>query len=166
MMPVWEIVLRIIGTIIVPIAGTVLAYLLDSKVAGFARIPKVFRYIILGIIFGGLSICGYYLGANIPYVTVSGDTKYVVFGTTAFAPFISGLIFNWPVPLIAGVIGAIFRGLINVEDVISVAVVVAILFGVAFAIFLRKVVLRSEKPKWYHAAVGAIFVECINKMWN
>lgn len=164
MIPVWEIVLRILGTVIVPMVGTILAYLLNKKYKPFARLPKIVQYLILGTIFGGLSICGYYLGAPISFVNYLGETKFVTFGTTAFAPFISGLLFNWPVAVIAGAIGALFRGLIDLNDVLSIAIVVAILVGTAFSIFLSKIVFRDEKPKWYHAALGCVFVECFNNV--
>lgn len=161
----WEIALRIIATLVLPYVGAVLAYLFAHRSLKFRKLPKIVRYIIEGVFFAAISIgVGYFCGAEITYTSSAGVEATVRFGTTALGVYLAGVLFDWPAPLIAAGITALFRGLINFNDIISIAVVFTILFSAGVSILLKYLVFRKEKIRWYYAALGTTLIECFNNI--
>ncbi|MCQ2794577.1 MAG: SpoIIE family protein phosphatase [Bacilli bacterium] len=158
-----KITLSILGTLIIPTVAITAGYLITERSLRFRRLPRWAHYLIEIAFFSGLSIgVGYYCGYDIVYVSEDGIEKLVTFGTTAFAVYISGLLCDFPVTIGTGITVALFRGLINRFDPISVPIVIAILMAAVISILLRYVVFKRERIRWYYAAAGTTLVECLN----
>ncbi|MCQ2753411.1 MAG: SpoIIE family protein phosphatase [Bacilli bacterium] len=158
-----KITLSVLGTLIIPTVAIVAGYLITQRTLRFRRLPRWAHYLIEIIFFSGLSIgVGYYCGYDIVYISSNGIRTLVTFGTTAFAVYISGLLCDFPVAIGTSVVVALFRGLINRHDPISIPIVIAILSAAAISIVLRYVVFRKERIRWYYAAAGTTLVECLN----
>lgn len=161
-MDIANTIFRILGSILVPIAVSILVYLAVTRLKPFKNMNFFLREILIGIVFGALSIVGFYLGVGIKYTTPKGIEAVVTFGTTALAPYLAALLFSYPSAIVSAAIGATFRGL--QFDSINIPVMLAILFSALVGILSKVFIFRNKKPRWYYACLGIVVVECFNNL--
>lgn len=137
---------------IIPVIVTVVLYLIKIKTK-FYNLPFWVRQIIIGIIFGALSVCATEFG-----VECRGATANV----RDAAPLIAGLIFGGPAGIIAGTIGGVERfiaawwgrGFIT-QWACSISTILA---GV-YAALLRKFMFEDKRPTFGLATAIAVVME-------
>ncbi len=135
---------------VLPVAATVILYLLDKKTA-FGKLGEKIKQIIYGIIFGGLAVIATEFG-----VDVGGAAA----NTRDASVLTAGLVFGSPAGIIAGVIGSVERffcvywgGGTYTRLACSLSTLIAGLFGAV----LRKYMFDNKKPSALYAlAIGLV----------
>ncbi|MCQ2795596.1 MAG: SpoIIE family protein phosphatase [Bacilli bacterium] len=121
------------------------------------------RMSVLGVIFGILTIVGYYFGIEIPVeeelVPLVGHDFFVV-GNSTIPPVIGGLVFGWPAGVIAGGIGFIFRACMG--GWLGWPTAIALLLSGSVTGACSHFIFKDKRPKWYFGFLIAIFVETFN----
>lgn len=148
------LILKLFLISLIPIGGTILLKLLD-KFAFKEKFNKVAKYILFGIIFGIFSILGSYLGVEVK--------EGAVVNVRDVAPIVGGLVFGWPVGIIAGIMGGTFRILsvrwgIAGEFTMYACAISTMLAGIFTAIY--KIFMAGKKPvKWPVALMLSLLIE-------
>ena len=150
-------ILELIAVGVMNILFTGLFYELEKKTK-FGKWKRVYQQILIGVVFGGISVLGTELGQ-----TVNGATL----NFRDAAPLCAGLLFGAPAGIIAGVIGgveryfAVYWGAGTFTQIAcSISTVIAGLAGAAF----RKWMFDDKKPNWFYALAIAMVVEVIHML--
>jgi len=126
----------------------------------FTKFGAKFTYwpkqIIIGLIFGGLSIFGSELGVT----SVSG----AIINIRDTAPICAGLIFGSPAAIISGLIGGLERYLLGSGDFTRVACSVSTVMAGLFAGFIREAVFDNHHGKWYYGLVSGLVIESFHML--
>ena len=142
----WKLV--IIAAVPVLVSGAL--YLLDRR-SCFKKLPFRLRQTLIGLIFGGLAVCGTEFGINIVGATLNVRDA---------APICAGLIFGAPAGIIAGFIGGIerwFAASWGAGSYTQIACSVATCFAGLFSAWLRRFMFENRRPAWYYGlATGSI----------
>lgn len=139
------VILRLIGVSLIPIAFAVGIFALD-KYTKFKDINKYLKQLIIGLIFGGVSILGTVFGVT--------TTQGAVINVRDASPIIAGLIFSGPAGILAGFIGGLYRfvavyfGAAGAYTQIACAVS-TFLAGV-FTALIKKFVFGGHHGDWYY----------------
>ena len=155
-------VFRVLGSILVPAIVAISMHLAVTRLKAFKNMNFFLREGIIGLIFGCLSIVGFYLGVSIKYVNGRGIEDAVTFGTTALAPYLAALLFSYPSAIVSAIVGATFRSL--QFDSINIPVMLAIIFSATVGILSKILVFHNKKPRWYYASLGIVVIECFNNL--
>lgn len=148
-------------TIIFPILFNIIAvvgfYILEKKTS-FSRLKNITKQLIIGMVFGAISISGNELGWEV------AGTKMNVRDS---GPLSAGLIFGWQSGIIAGLIGGGFRALSVLwgagEFTVVACSISTCLAGVVAAI-LRKYMFDDKKPTWLYAFGIAVVMEIFHML--
>ncbi|MDO4176158.1 MAG: SpoIIE family protein phosphatase [Bacillota bacterium] len=140
------------------VAATVLIYLIDSKVPAFKNLPYMVKQVIIGMIFGGIAVCGTEFG-----IEISGAIANV----RDAAPICAGLIFGGPAGVIAGLIGGIERWFAvywGVGTYTRVACTVGTIVAGCFAAYVRVHIMNNKRAAWFYAMAIAMVVEVFHML--
>jgi len=135
------IYLYLILTALIPIAITFGVYFLQLKTK-FNKITYFRQQILIGIIFSVVTICCTELGQNTNNATAAISNA---------APLLTGLIFGGPSGVIAGLVGALERGLSFYWGRGSVdlwASIVSLSLSGVYAALIRKYLFENKCPTW------------------
>jgi len=144
---------------LVPITFSVGLRAID-KYTKFKKIKKVYKQLIIGIIFGLISIYGSEFG-----VTSPTGAKINIRDA---APICAGIIFGGPAGIIAGLIGGIERYLAVLWEPAlmktRVACSVSTIMAGFFAAFIRKNIFDNHHGTWYYGFAVGVFVESFHML--
>jgi|GEM_PF-65766 len=151
--------LRLIGTALVPVAVSVILYLVRRRTR-FGKIPQTASQIIIGLIFGAVAC--FATEFSVP-ITINGVTAGINVRDTA--PICAGLFFGAPAGIIAGVIGGVERALAcmwgqGVYPVVACSVA-TVLAGI-FAGLMHRIMFDGRRPSTLLAAMTALVCEVIH----
>lgn len=150
-------ILQLVAVGVADILFSVLFYLLQKKTA-FGKWKPLYQQLVIGVVFGGLSVAGTELGQ-----TVNGATL----NFRDAAPLCAGLLFGAPAGIIAGVIGgverffAVYWGAGDFTRIAcSISTIISGLMGAAF----RKWMFDDKKPSWFYALAISLVAEVIHML--
>ena len=138
-----------------PVFFSVFFYVLETNTK-FANIKSIYKQIIIGIVFGGLSILGSELGYS--YLGV-------ILNCRDAAPVCAGLLFGPWAGVIAGLMGGIERWCAvawGAGTFTRLACSLGTLFAGLNAAFLRKFILDDRRPFWLLAISIAVISEVVH----
>lgn len=150
----WILILKLFLISLIPLCGSILLKLLDKYVIK-DKWNRILKWIIYGVIFGGFSIVGSILGVDVG--------EGAIINVRDVAPIVGGLIFDWPVGIIAGVIGGTFR-LVSVywgiagEFTMYACGISTMMAGVFTALY-KKFIVANKPAKWSGALFLGLLVE-------
>lgn len=145
-------ILQLCGVACLVVLTCVVFYLLDKKTR-FHAIKPLWKQVIYGVVFGGLSVMGTELGVSVNGVTLNVRDA---------APLCAGLIFGAPAGIIAGVIGGVERYVAAYWGAgwyTQIACSVSTLLAGLFAAWLRHFMFDDKKPSWYYAFTTSFVME-------
>ena len=131
--------LRLLQTALMPVAVSALfAWLMKSQRA--SRLPVSLQQLLLGLVFGAVSICGTVFGV---------DIGGAIANVRDAAPLCAGLLFGGPAGILAGLIGGAHRWIFAATAGMysRTACTVSTMFAGFYAAFLRKVLFSGEDPE-------------------
>lgn len=151
------ILFKLAGTAILPVAVTVILYLLEH-LTKFRALNYKAKQVIIGGLFGLLAVYATETGVLYQGATINvRDT----------APLCAGLIFGGPAGIIAGIIGGVHRFFAAYQSAGSytqvACTVSTIVAGIAAAL-LRKFVFDNRKPTWLYALMTAVVIEVFHML--
>jgi len=117
------------------------------------KIHKYWKYTILGILFGGLSILFSIFGAK----TTQGYS--FTFANTAV--IIGGSLFGGPIGLIAGVISGVENLIFNQSAATKYAVSIGLFTSGLLSLLLYKLTNENNKFRWYFILIGSAVLEVV-----
>ena len=150
-----EIYLKLLGLGLIIALASVVLYLIKRKTR-FDKLSKTYQHIIIGVIFGLLSIMGTEFGVPVEGVTANVRDA---------APICAGLIFGAPAGIIAGIIGGVERFLAAYWGrgfYTQIACSVSTIFAGFFAAFMRKYLLENQRPSFLFAFFTGLVAEVVH----
>lgn len=166
-------VMILIATAISPAIMAFLFHILIKKSKHWANLNFWIQQLLITLFFFGLTICSIHFGVKFLPMEETGELiigeEAIVktFGSANAAPMIAGLVFGWPAGLMTGLLGGLYRCLINpfgVGDFIRAAESVTIFLSGAIAALLRKGLFDNKKPKWGYGIIIGILIETIHML--
>lgn len=150
-------IIKLIIAALCSVGATILVHLLSKKTS-FGKLGYIQSQILIGLIFGGVSILGTELGT---------DLDGAILNVRDAAPITAGLIFGGPAGIIAGVIGGVERyfsvywgqGTFTRE-----ACTLATIFAGVLAAIFRKYVFEGKRPSWLFGPVLAGVTEVFHML--
>ena len=127
-------------------------YLADKYIPK-EKFPYIARQIIIGILFGGVSI----FASNFGFEML--DT---VVNVRDAAPLSAGLIFGAPAGIISGCIGGLYRFFLGAGNETRIACSIATVLAGLMAAGLRKRMFDNKKPTWGYGVCIAVACEVIH----
>lgn len=149
------IITRLAGCALVPIAISVIVYLLQKKTR-FGKLHPGVQQIIIGILFGLAAVFGTEYGVNLGGATANARDA---------APLCAGLLFGGPAGVLAGIIGGVHRWVAvawGAGAYSQVACSVSTVFAGFYAAFLRKFLFENKRPTWSIAFITGFVMEIIH----
>lgn len=151
-----NVYLPLAGVIAVQVITCVLFYFIENKTS-FNKINYVIRHIIIGVVFGILSIIGNEFGVFTGQVTISVRDA---------APVMAGLFFSGPAAILAGLIGGLERFFWSAGDLTRIACSLATLLSGVITAIVRKVLFsgndNNKKVSIFHGVVLMIVIEVVH----
>lgn len=148
----------VIIPILLNIIATIVFYLMDKR-GKLGNLGFVKKQLLIGFVFGLISITGSELGWD-----VAGTTMNV----RDSAPLCAGLIFGWPAGIIAGTMGGVFRGVsvffTDAGRFSAVACSVSTVLAGVVAAVLRKFMFDDKKPTWVYACSITVVMEIFHML--
>ncbi len=146
---------KLIALGLIPVVFAILFHFLLKKTK-FGKIPTKYQQLIIGVVFGGLSVLGTELG-----VDIEGSVANV----RDASPLIAGLLFGGPSGIIAGVIGGVERffaaywgrGMFS-QWACSISTILAGLY----AALLKKFVFDDERPGLGFGIASGVVIEVLH----
>ena len=152
-----SILLKLAGTALVPVAATVILYLLEH-LTKFKALNYKAKQVIIGVLFGLLAIYATETGVLYEGATINvRDT----------APLCAGLIFGGPAGIIAGIIGGVhrfFAAYYSAGAYTQIACTVSTIVAGIAAALLRKFVFDNRRPTWLYALMTAVVIEVFHML--
>lgn len=127
------------------------------------KMPKIYKTILVSVLFAGSSILGSVLGVPIEYTNVAGNIASSSINVRDASPIIAGLMFGGPAGIISGAISAIYRFTSvywsgkGAET--QIACSVATLMAGIFTALVRKFIFNNHHGKWYYGFFLGVLVE-------
>ena len=157
-----EIYLKLFLVGAVPVLLSVAVFLLKKYFKPFANLPYIASQIIIGVLFGVVSILGTELGVPL---NVGG----AIANARDSSPICAGLLFGGPSGIIAGLIGGGYRYLRCFilaiplgNDYSRTACSIATIFAGVFSAILRKYMFENKSPNFIFGFFTALVVEVIH----
>lgn len=151
-----EIMTRLFGCALVPVALSIIFYLIKRK-TGFGKLPYAAQQIIVGVIFGFAAIIGTGFGV---------DVGGAIANARDATPLCAGLFFGSPAGIIAGIIGGVHRwfaaewaGMYS-----RFACSFSTIFAGFYAAFLRRFIFDGKRPAWSVAFITGGVMEIIHML--
>ncbi|MCQ2792556.1 MAG: SpoIIE family protein phosphatase [Bacilli bacterium] len=161
----------LIATALLPAVVAFLFHLIIKKSHSWNKLNYWVQQLLIGLFFTGLTICSIHFGVKfIPLeetgdLIISSDAIVQTFGSACAPPAIAGLIFGWPAGLIAGLLGGLYRSLINIGSAIDfarIAEALSITFSGAIVAILKKGLFDDKKPKWGYGIIIGVLIETVH----
>lgn len=134
--------------------AVILVYLEEKHIAA-NRLPRVIKQLLIGILFGLLSI----------YASEHGiDYEEVTINVRDAAPLCAGLVFGAPAGIISGLMGGLYRYFIGAGDFTRLACSIATISAGVLAGILRKIMFDNKKPTWGYGVGIAVVMEDIHML--
>ncbi len=140
---------------LLPALAAVVLFRAETTTA-FGRLSYTVRQIIIGLIFGGIAICGTEFG-----IPVNG----AIMNVRDAAPLVSGLLFGGPSGILAGLIGGVerwFSVMWGRGAFTQVGCSIATIAAGMLAALLRKRMFDGKRPTWPFALVIGLVVEVLH----
>lgn len=153
-----EVIIKLALLGIVPVIASVALRLIDKKTK-FKQMKYWPKHIIIGVIFGIISI----IGSEFGIVARSG----AIINVRDAAPICAGLIFSAPAGIIAGIIGGIERFLSvywGGGEFTRWACSISTIFVGLFAAGIRKLIFDNHHGRWYYGLVSGVFIESFHML--
>ena len=151
----FQIFSELIIAALLPVAASVILYILDRKTS-FGRFPYAVRQAIIGVVFGAIAVYGTECGVSLDGAVVNARDA---------APLAAGLFFGGPAGIIAGLIGGIERWFAvywGVGMYSRVACSVSTALAGLYAAALRKYLFDDKYPSWGMGLITGIVMEVIH----
>ena len=132
-------------------------YLLEKK-TGFRKLNYIFKQILIGVIFGGLS--AFASGYGVEFLGTVANVRDA-------APLCAGLIFGGPAGIISGLIGGLYRffsvywggGMYT-----RIACTVSTVLAGFIAAILRKFMFDNKRPTWSYGVFITVVCEVLHML--
>jgi len=161
-------ILKLIGVSLLPGAAGLLIYILNTKINCIKNLNKYVKGIIIGIIFTGTTMIGFYYGMSSINVYKFEVKIQGCFAPLLVSPIIASMIFGWIPGLITGVAGGLWRFFavdLAVRDYLRIPNSLCILLASLIGILISKILLdknTTKTPKWTYGVVIGLIIECIH----
>ncbi len=150
-------VFKLIVMTVIPVLVCVIVYLLDKNTK-LKDIKYVHKQIIIGLIFGGLSILATVFG-----IPIDG----AILNVRNSAPLIASLVFGGLSGIIAGIIGGIYRFVATYWGAgafSQIACSISCILAGVFGAFCRKYVFENKKTTWIDGFIIASTTEVFHML--
>lgn len=151
------ITVNLLFSAVLPILFSVIFSLAENKTK-FGKLPYFLKQIIIGLVFGGISVLSTYLGTDIGGAAINVRDAF---------PIAAGLIFGGPAGIIAGLIGGIHRYFISFFGFgiyTQLACSLATAFSGIFAAVIRKLIFSNKIPTIFYSFTIAVTVEVFHML--
>ena len=136
----------------------VLAVYLTDRYTPFQKMPYIAKQIIIGLLFGGVSMFASSYGVELLGTTVNVRDA---------APLTAGLVFGAPAGIISGFIGGLYRFfsvMWGAGEYTRLACTIATILAGFMAAGLRKLMFDDKKPTWGYGVCIAVVCEVIHML--
>lgn len=140
------------------VLATVLIFIVDKKIEKFTNLDYAVKQVIIGCLFGIMSICGTEFGINIDGFTMNVRDA---------APLCAGMIFGAPSGIIAGLIGGLERWMAvywGVGYYTRIACTLGTIAAGFLAALVRKNLMEDKVPSWIYAFFLAMVAEVLHML--
>ncbi len=152
-----DVILKLSVIATVPVAVSIILYLLDRKTI-FGKLENKYKQIIYGVVFGSIAVLA---------TTFGVDVGGAVANTRDAAVLTAGLVFGAPAGLIAGVIGGVeryFAVYFGAGTYTQLACTISTILAGIISAALRRYMFDNKKPTWIYALGIGLVTEVIHML--